>query len=84
MNNKHFTSFCLKNTGKKIICIKPKALVIDHKILGTFYEFDKNDVFILKGFICCQDEQTIVIENINGSEDCIAFRDFTEFFALAS
>lgn len=83
MNNQDFTAFCLANIEKEIICIKAKPLFVDHKDYGTFYEFNEGDKLTIKGFICCTDEQQLILESKKDSEESINYCDFLEYFETA-
>lgn len=79
MNNKDFTAYGLRNIGKAVICHKSKPLVYRDFDTG-YFEYKQGDTSTFVGFICCQNEQSVIVENENGDQDCIDYDEFKNFF----
>lgn len=82
MNNNDFTSLALSNIGNIAKCRKSKPFSLDNKILHGYYEYRAGCSFKVVGFVCCEDEQTIILQDENGDQDCIAWREFKRYFCL--
>ena len=82
MNNKDFTFYGLENTSKRVVCIKSKPIYPDNLEFEGLHEYEVGERLTFVGFICCQDEQTVIIETDKNSQDCVDYSDFLNFFEI--
>lgn len=81
MNNRDFTAYGLRNIDKPVICFKSKKLVLEGFDTG-FFEYKHGDKKTFVGFICCKDEQSVIVESENGGQDCIDYEEFAAYFEI--
>jgi hypothetical protein len=82
MNNRDFTTLALSNIGNIAKCIKSKPLSISGETCHRFFEYKANAIFRVVGFVCALDEQRIILQDIDGYQDCIDWLDIENYFSL--
>lgn len=85
MNNSNFTTYSLSLIGRILICKRNIPHKFEPEHIRDFPPMiSKGSVYTFVGFICCSDEQTVILQDSNGDQDCFPYDRVLKYFRFAS